>query len=1043
MLNKLVFIFALLAGSIEVHAEVEEGLAACPTIAMTGSDVDCYGQSNGTAQVAITNGSGNYTITWSNTANGNSISGLSVGTYTVNVKDNVSGCTVVGAFVVGSPDPISFSDNITDVDCFGNNSGSIAITTYGGTLPYSYSWTNGTTNEDLTNVTADDYTLSVVDGNGCTFSQIYTIQEPLEPISSSAVVSDADCFATSTGDINLEVWGGTPVYSYLWSSGQSTQDITNVPSGNYTVTVSDANGCSTVFPFIINQPNALGGSVSSTDVLCYGDDTGTAFFSPTGGVSPYSYSWQNSTTLYSTTNATITGIPADTYQVTVTDDRGCVYVDNVDVLSPAELVITDSHINVSCYGGADGSIDISPVGGVLPYTYNWTNSTGAAVSTNQDPTNLVAEIYTVVVTDDNGCTSIHEREVYQPNLPISVTEEVTHVLCFGDNTGEIDLSVLGGTIPYTYSWTTSQITEDISNLLASTYGYTVTDANGCQFTNSVVVNEPLAPIQVTTVVTDVNCFGESNGDVDLTVTGGTLPYAYAWTNSTYSLSYTAEDLLDFVADLYHFEITDDHGCIYIDSVEIAEPLELQTSYTKIDVLCYGENTGEIDLEVVGGVSPYVYNWSNAATTQDLTGLVSGSYLVAVLDDHNCLVEDSIFISQPNDTISFTAHVNPVSCNGGSNGAIDLFVAGGTLPYSYSWSNGDDSTTIVNLTSSYYTFDVLDGNGCLFTDSIYMPEPNPLTLNEVITPVSCKGGDDGEINITPQGGTAPYSYTWLNSEFTLSAQDEDLIGFIADIYQLEVVDSNGCFYEVFMEIAEPDSLRIDYTVKPVSCYGGSDGAIDCHLTGGNPGYFSVWSSGELTEDIVDVMADIYTVYVTDTKGCLDSASIEVTQPDSLIVNFDHDPVSCIDQFDGVAYAHPEGGNGGYMYDWSNGATTSVNTGLISDWYTLTVTDLLGCTVYDSVFVTSNDGPCLTPVSAFSPNMDNYNDTWVIDNMYLYPQLEMKVFNKWGNVVHKQSGEYEPWDGSINGVQAPSETYYYIIHLNYEDRESVRGNITIIR
>jgi len=184
-------------------------------------------------------------------------------------------------------------------------------------------------------------------------------------------------------------------------------------------------------------------------------------------------------------------------------------------------------------------------------------------------------------------------------------------------------------------------------------------------------------------------------------------------------------------------------------------------------------------------------------------------------------------------------------------------------------------------------------------------------------------------------------------------------------------------------------------------------------------------------------------VTDTKGCLDSASIEVTQPDSLVVNFDHDPVSCIDQFDGVAYAHPEGGNGGYMYDWSNGATTSVNTGLISDSYTLTVTDLLGCTVYDSVFVTSNDGPCLTPVSAFSPNMDNYNDTWVIDNMYLYPQLEMKVFNKWGNVVHKQSGEYEPWDGSINGVQAPSETYYYIIHLNYEDRESVRGNITIIR
>ncbi len=1041
----LVLTFLFLTGVLFAN---ENPYAACPTIAMSGNDVSCYGQSNGAAQVSISNGSGNYTITWSNGANVANISGLSVGTYTVNVKDNISGCTVVGAFVVGSPDPISITESITNVDCFGTSTGDILITTIGGTAGYSYSWMNSSsvqvsTNEDLMNAPAGSYTVNITDTKGCTFSKVFNITQPIEALNSSVLITDVDCFASATGAIDVTIWGGTTPYAYSWSSGQLTQDVSGLSVGSYSLTVTDAKGCTISNSYNITQPTVLAGSISSTPVLCNGDATGSVTFSPTGGTSPYSYSWQNSTTLFSSNTNTLNNVIADSYQVTVTDNKGCTYVDNVVVTQPAKLVASNTFVNVSCNGGSDGSIDLTVLGGSPNYSYQWINSSGTNVGTTQDLNNVVAETYTVVITDNNSCTETLTQELTQPLLPIDVTTLVTDVLCYGDNTGAIDITITGGTSPYAVSWTSGQVTEDINSLIIGTYGYTVVDSKGCLFSNTEDVIQPAQPIMVSNTVTDVLCFGESNGIIDLTVTGGTFPYTFAWSNSSFLLSEIGEDINGFPADSYTFEITDDNGCKYIDTLIINEPPVLTTNLVGVDILCKNGNNGSIDLTVNGGVLPYSYLWSNGLLIEDINTLTAGQYNVTVIDSNNCIIQDSIVLIEPMDSLSYTYTVKDVTCNDGTNGEIEITVAGGTLPYTYTWSTGDTTAYANDLTAGYFTFTVVDDHACILTDSIFVNQPAPITLSEIITPVTCYGMSDGEINISPVGGTAPYNFTWFNSTYALSAQTEDLIGFPMDTYQLEILDSNSCFYEMFFDIPQPDSIVIDYVFEVVSCQGGDNGAIDVTVTGGNSGPNTYdWSNGATTEDVTGLSAGIYDMIYTDSKGCSDSISVEVAEPDTIQITFDYVEVSCIDQSDGIAYAFPTGGNGGFTYLWSNGETENMNTGLSNEWYSVVVTDILGCTEQDSVFITKNDIDCVRPVNTFSPNGDDYNDTWVIDNLYLYPEMQLQIFNRWGNIIHTQKGEYEPWDGTDNGNQLPSEVYYYVLVLG-PDKEPITGNITIVR
>jgi gliding motility-associated-like protein len=1051
--------FLLIIGN--AFAEESNPPPACPTIQMSGASVACYGQSNGRARVTIlSGGSGNYTYTWSQgtVASGSGfheITNLIAGTYTVTVRDNVSGCTVVGAYVVGTPNPITISGTVTNVNCFGGSTGSISTIVNGGNNPYTFTWKNssgvtistgGAGFNNLNSVPAGTYTLTVLASatQGCTFSKSFTITQPIEALNASSVITHVNCFGFGTGSIDATVWGGTAPYAYSWDSGDFTQDISSITSGSYNLTITDSKGCVKSLAHTVTQPTMLSASpMTSTDVLCFGDATGTATIAPMGGTAPYSYSWQNSTTLFSQNTPNITGMLSDVYQVQVTDAKGCTYVDNILIDTPTKMVGSTVGTNVKCYGGSDGAVDLTISGGVLPYDFEWTNSTGAVVGAGEDLALIPAETYTVEISDDNNCKLFLTQEILQPLAPIAVTTSVVDVLCKGNNTGSIDLLVSGGTLPYTFNWSNGQTTEDISNLLADLYTYGIVDANGCTFGGSETVIEPLLPLTVTNIITDVNCYGESNGIIDLTVFGGTAPYSFQWTNSTFELSATSEDLINYPMDSYRYEVTDAHGCKEIDTLDINEPPVLTISNVPVHILCKGGNNGSVDITVNGGVTPYSYSWNNGFVSEDISNLIAGYYEVLVTDDHGCTISDNATLTEPLDSLRFSTIVKDVLCKDGTDGEIELTITGGTTPYSYLWSNSDTEANIDELTAGYYVFNVTDFNNCILIDSAYVDEPDALTLNEVITDVTCFGFSDGIIDISPVGGTLPYSYTWYNSQFALSSQTEDLVDYPAETYQLEIIDSNNCFYEMFLNLPEPEKLEIEYTFNVVSCNLGSDANILVDITGGNPGYITNWSNGSTIEDQFNIPANTYQLNVIDTKGCEDSIIVDISEPAAITVSFDFTEVTCIDNLDGTATAYPAGGNGGYFYEWSNGETSSFNENLLNQYYSVLITDVLGCNGTDSVFITKNLEGCIEPVNAFSPNDDNYNDTWVIDNMDLYPDANVQIFNRWGNIVHEQTGLYEPWDGFVRGAPAPSELYYWIINLNFPDREVLKGNITIVR
>jgi large repetitive protein len=372
------------------------------------------------------------------------------------------------------------------------------------------------------------------------------------------------CHGAATGEVDLTATGGTAPYSYTWSNGATTQDIINLIAGTYTVIVTDDNGCVDSLSATITEPAApLALTATTVDVLCHGAATGEVDLTATGGTAPYSYTWSNGATTQDIIN-----LIAGTYTVIVTDDNGCVDSLSATITEPAApLALTATTVDVLCHGAATGEVDLTATGGTAPYSYTWSNG-----ATTQDIINLIAGTYTVIVTDDNGCVDSLSATITEPAAPLALTATTVDVLCHGAATGEVDLTATGGTAPYTFAWSNGATTEDIINLIAGTYTVIVTDDNGCVDSLSATITEPAAPLALNATTVDVLCHGAATGEVDLTATGGTAPYSYAWSNAA-----TSQDIINLIAGTYSVIVTDDNGCIDSLSATIIEPAMLTLS----------------------------------------------------------------------------------------------------------------------------------------------------------------------------------------------------------------------------------------------------------------------------------------------------------------------------------------------------------------------------------------------------------------------------------------------------------------------------------
>ncbi|MFD1551482.1 hypothetical protein DNU06_03745 [Putridiphycobacter roseus] len=861
---------------------------------------------------------------------------------------------------------------VTNTNATGNGvaDGTATIIANGGTLPYSYLWSDGQTTATANGLASGTYLVTVTDVNGCTTSESVVINEPIAlsvTVTSSAVL----CNGGNDGTAMVSIAGGTSPYTYLWSTGATNDSVSGLTDGNYSVTVTDANGYSILGTVLVNEPTALTNTnISVLDVTCNGGNDGLVSLNASGGTAPYTYAWSNGQT-----TPNVIGLSAGSYSISITDSNACNIVVSTAVNEPT--VLSNNSVNItdaSCNGTATGTIALQITGGSSPYTYAWSNG-----QTNAVATGLTAGVHSVVVTDVNGCSlSINNLTVNQPLTFAVETAAATNTSCFGACDGFAIISLDGGTFPYTYLWSNGATDPVSLGLCAGTYSVTVTDANGCSLTeNNILVAEP-APIEnSSTSIVDVTCNGYNNGSATVHPTGGTAPYSYVWSDGQTTATATG-----LMAGLFSVTISDANGCsVLINDINVSEPdLLINTNTSIVNTSCFGTCDGSISVAVTGGTAPYTYAWTNVVFNQIngdgtavITDLCKGLYAVVVTDANGCTIAiDSILIASPSPLFNNNPTITPVSCFGETNGSIDLDVMGGTLPYTYAWSNGVNTELNDNLSAGSYSVTVTDANGCAFdVSNVIITEPTLLSnSNTTIVAVSCNGLNDGSITVNPTGGTAPYTYAWSNGAITSSVN-----GLTAGVYNVVITDANGCsFNENNMNIMEPTPLVISTPIiNPASCFGICDGSITISLSGGTAPYTYAWSqfvinqiNGDGTPEITDLCKGIYSVLVTDANGCTVSLdSVQISEPPAVFNNnMVVSNISCNGSSDGAIDLDIFGGTSPYSYTWNNGDSTESIDGLSPGVYSVIVTDVNGCGLDENNILITEPLPMLAPNNVVS-------------------------------------------------------------------------------
>ncbi|HRG87971.1 MAG TPA: gliding motility-associated C-terminal domain-containing protein, partial [Chitinophagales bacterium] len=1004
-----------------------------PLMSLSGfvTNVSCNGGADGAVNISVGGGQPSYTYQWSNNATSQSISGVPAGNYTVVVTDAAQ-CTASASTTVTEPTVFTVSEQHTDVQCNGDNTGSITLTPAGGTSPYSYTWNGLPGTSSQSGLPAGNYSIVATDDNQCSVALSIDITEALL-LTIVETHTDVTCNGTNTGSIDITAQGGSQPYTYSWNDLAVTEDRTNIPSGNYSVTVYDNYQCSATATVVINQPQVLSLTESHTNVLCNAASTGGIDITATGGTSPYNYAWNDAVQTEDRL-----GIPAGNYTVTAYDTYQCSATLTVAITEPTALTVTETHTDVSCGGGADGAIDITVAGATAPYSFLWADG-----PTTEDRSTLSIGTYTVGVADVNQCTATLTINVASASN-LNVTLQSTDVLCFGGNDGTITSTTTGGTTPYTYLWNDAAITADRTGLAQGSYTLSVTDFNQCLVTASVVINEP-QQLTLFLQATDVACNGQNTGSIDVTTSGGTSPYNFVWSDMVYT-----EDRTGLVAGSYQLVAYDDHQCSATGAAVITEPAVLAIAETHTDVACNGNSTGSINVTVTGGVSPYNYIWADGIQTEDRLAIPAGNYSVTGTDVNLCSVTVTVIITEPTAIAATEAH-NDVLCYGGADGRATITASQGTAPLTYLWNDGDTSSIRNGLTAATYTITVTDANYCSVSLTSVVGQPAAIAVTTAHTDVSCMGYADGTATVDATGGTPPYSYTWSNSAILPGNTNP---GLVAGSYAVTVFDTHQCSATGSVTITEPAGIVMNNSFTNPSCpFKEADGTITLNITGGSQPYAYTWSNAASGSQIQSLLPGTYNVTVSDANNCsmadtfvlayLYDFSIEVTPS----VDIDYGESTTLGYtLTGIA--------GSTVTSWSPGNSLScadceapVATPVNTTDYHVAVTNNAGCVAHGMVTVSVVPDYTVFVPNAFTPNNDGNNDVFTIyGNLKALAYMQMQIFNRWGEKVFESNDHQFTWDGTYKGELQPSGIYTWQLKLTYLNghREEIRtGTLTMLR
>jgi gliding motility-associated-like protein len=1032
------------------------------------TDPSCAGSCDGSAEVLPSGGTAPYTFSWTPEPGGgqgtSTATGLCAGTYDLVITD-ATGCDTTIVVIIADPQPISIVGIVTEPDCAGSCDGTITAIASGGVGTLTYTWSPVVTGQGTnmaTELCAGDYSLTVTDQNGCISTETWTLSDP-DGMSLTGSTTPSEC-GLCIGGVSVSVAGGTPAYAYSWTSGGNVfgtdPQLNGLCAGLYSVQVIDATGCTA--SLLVPVTDIDGEVVTMNDgvTTCAGACDGEVSVDLICAFPPCDVEWFDATGVPLAAGVDLIGsLCAGDYLVMVTNASGCVTIDTASVADPEPIVADLTMTEVSCFGECDGSASVSPSGGTLPYTFNWQPAPPIGQGTSS-VSGLCAQDYIVTITDSVGCSIDVPFTIDQPEI-LSANITVTPITCNNACDGVIDIAATGGIPPYDIVWSPvppgGQGITTATDLCAGTYSISLTDQNGCENNYVIELQEPEI-LLVDLQTTDNSCFGLCNGTGSLSISGGATPYTITWTGPQGIIANDTISVDALCAGDYTVNVTDANGCAVDLSFTITSPTPIDAGLVVTGETCDGPCDGTATVNATGGAGGFTFFWqpdpASGQGTDTATGLCAGAWSVTITDLSGCDTTIA-FTIDPFTPITASATVTDVLCADDCNGSIDVTGTGGVGGLTYSWApepgSGQGTSTVGGLCAGDYIVTISDQAGCDTTITYTISAPSTITVTiDTIIAASCSAANDGAISITVNGGTAPYIIAWAGPG-GFASSSEDISGIAPGTYSVTVTDDNGCSITTTVDVG---------ALSPVLANAGPDqqicaGTVTLDGSGSTGATAYEWTDEQGNVMGTDVSIDVTLLQPGDHLFTLTASDGPCISTDQVLIVINASPLADAgpDQTIFVSGSVTLGGSPttdpGSTIIWSPDSVLSDPTAFnpvadpsITTWFQLIVTDPNGCQSIDSVLITVV--PEIVIPTGFTPNGDGWNDGWVIDNIDLFPECVVEIYNRWGEMLFRSVGYKQPWDGRYNGGFVPVGTYYYVVELNSEEfPEPFTGPLTVIR
>jgi large repetitive protein len=861
---------------------------------------------------------------------------------TVVLSDNVS--VSYGSLIAPSVTPTAES-------CNNYNNGSVIIDNQVGAGPFTVVISgplSATIVEPNTaigqaifnNLPDGNYTFTATGNHGCQTNGNFTIGQGGNCCAVSVATTPSACSGVNSGTAIATASNVAAPFSYAWSTGPTSQSISGLATGNYTVTITDGSGCVASSTGIITSTSGITITTDLVSPTCVGSANGSIDITATGGTGVLMYKLNNGTY---TTNPTFTGLVSNSYTVYVRDANLCIQTLIVNLVNPPAVTITAPNPTPATCGENNGAFTIIASNAAVPFTFSNNGSIPQSVPTF---TNLAPQTYLVTIVDANSCTGSLAVVVPNQGSPVATVLTQQNVSCFGGNNGSVLIGVTGGTSPYSFSLNNNAYVSSntFNNLVAGIDSVYVYDQFNCTSKIGFTISQP-NDLNYTFTTNNLSCNNVCTGSITMLPTGGTAPYQFSINGGvTYSSNPIFSNLC---AGLYNTVVLDVNGCIINYNATLTEPTLITSTASFINPVCHDTCSGSITLNASGGISPYTFAINNGLfqTNNTFQNLCSGPKNLQVKDGNNCISLISSFITNPPAINIDTVSMTPSNC-GSSNGALEMIATGLHPNFSYSLNGSAFQTSGVFpfLTSGGYSVLVRDAIGC---ENLKFFGVNDIEMTGVLIsldPTTCHNSLDGFVSVASVNGIAPIRYLLdggpdqpLGDFFALSPGNHIVVLF----------DNGNCVFTFPFAIVEPDTILFDSSVSNVSCNGGSNGTITVsNVTGGNGGFEYSIDNGnnfQTSPVFLNQAVGTFSVVVRDVNGCLGYGSATITQPAPLIMTANATNLLCYNDGSGFIQMSAIGGNGNYSF--SNGGpfnTTGSFSSLVANTYTLVVKDQLNCT-----------------------------------------------------------------------------------------------------